>query len=522
MPPDMKLDDLLNQGLSIAQIEQGFIQGDFNLSDDDLVRLSTPGVTPGQEAPAQPRGAFPAFQQLQEFQALQRPDLSTESAIDERAAQIRNEIFQSGLPTEEIVAAQAKLREETAFLKQQLKGDPSLGQRILGFLSSGTDIGPIKVNIPLLTAGVALITGGLAAGAFPGAVAATTATAGALVSGQSGAVGLNTFTGGVRTIVPKVASAVFSKKGLTVGGIGIAGTAIGALALSSGGDDPFEPPLSPDDLVASEDTIRASLEASEAASAEKQAELQSGISIGTQVDVNDVSIFAPQFVEVDTPMGRAVVTMTPIIENGFFMGFSQDRIEGIAARNTRIEREKIKFEREGITFEQQQTLFRQQQATIQATSQAQQATSEAASLQQQLETANFLADPGNRLRLQSVQATLSKRNKVNEALALGLEGGNIDVSDVFARSIPNTTAGDIGALLGLDPNKSIPITQQTDQPFGGIPSFSSLADLTPDQLSQLNAISQISFGQELSDVQRKAEAKRLPRGAAPQLTFGGR
>lgn len=508
MPPDMKLDDLLNQGLSIAQIEQGFIKGDFNLSDDDLVRLSTPVVIPGQEAPTQPRGAFPAFQQLQEFQALQRPDLSTESAIDARAAQIRTELFQSGLPTEEIVAAQNKLREETAFLKDQLKGDPSLGQKILGFLSSGTDIGPIKVNIPLLVAGVALITGGLAAGAFPGAVAATTATASTIAGGQSGAVGLGTLTGGVRSVAPKVASAVFSKKGLTVGGIGLASAAIAGIAVSSSGGDPFEPPKSPDDLESSEEAIRASLESSELQGAEQQALFQSGLNIGSQVSVEDITNFLPQLVEIDTPLGKAIVTMTPIIENGFFVGFSQDRVEGIEQRNIRIEREKIKFEREGITFEQQQTLFRQQQAVTQASS-----------LQQQLETANFLADPGNRLRLQAVQATLGKRNKVRSASA-GLEDTDVNVSDVFARSIPGRTAGDIGALLGLDPNSPIPLTQQENQPFGGIPSFSALADLTPDQLSQLNAIAQVSFGQDLSDVQRKSKAKQLPSGAGPQLRFG--
>lgn len=89
------------------------------------------------------------------------------------------------------------------------------------------------------------------------------------------------------------------------------------------------------------------------------------------------------------------------------------------------------------------------------------------------------------------------------------------------RTIPGELAGELGALIGLDPLQEVPITQE-EKPFGGIPSFSSLADLTPDELSELAAISEISFGQPFSELERRARAKRLPSGGGPRLTFNGR
>ena len=489
--PELSLDLLLRQGLSVQQIENSIRNGEFTISDEDFTRLGRLSLD------AQ------SFAQPQLGEGLAPGSEEANAAIDASAAQLRTAIFESGKPTEEIVALQNQLRSETRLLKGEVEEDSGLGSRIFAALSSGTDIGDtgFKVNIPLLAAGLTLATGGIAAGGGLGAAAILTGARLPLVGSAITAGGVR--VGGTIANIPRVASAA-SQLGGAISKIPfvskvpqvvrahpkITGAATGVGTLGTG--LVLSDQDSPDVIIPPTPTDGADVATSLAAIQDlvpNTTEPTGPIEGGTGIP--EIDQFLPRFEEVETPFGRAVVTMQPQIIGGQIVGF-----EPVDVRFP--DRDAQKEERETAEFEASQ-----QQGQITA-------------IQQQLQIANFLADPGNRLRLQATQALTTG---VPLGAAAGTEAGEAPGS--VLGSIPGRQSGQLGALLGLDPSANVPLGQLADQPFGATPSFSALQDLNPNQLSELNALAQIGFGNDLATLERGAKAKRLPGGGRrPIATFG--
>ncbi len=485
---ELSLDLLLRQGLSVSQIEESIRNGEFTISDDDFTRLGRMSLT---AASFETQITSPAS-----------GSAKANAAIDASAAQRRTEIFESGKPTEEIVALQNQLRSETRLLKGEVEEDPGLGSRIFAALSSGTDIGNtgFKVNIPLLAIGLTLATGGIAAGGGLGAAAILTGARLPLVGSAITAGGVR--VGGTIANIPRVASAASQLGGAiskiplvsnvpqvvrahpkitgAVTGVGTLGT--GLVLSDQDSPDVITPPTPTDgaDVAASLAAIQDLVP-----SGEPTGPIEGGTGIP------EIDQFLPRFEEVETPFGRAVVTMQPQIIGGQIVGFESVDVRFPDRDAQREERETAEFEAS------------QQQGQITA-------------IQQQLQIANFLADPGNRLRLQATQALTAG---VPLGAAAGTEAGEAPGS--VLGSIPGRQSGQLGALLGLDPSANVPLGQLVDQPFGATPSFSALQDLDPNQLSELNALAQIGFGSDLTTLERSAKAKRLPGGGRrPIATFG--
>ncbi|KKL82171.1 hypothetical protein LCGC14_1987440 [marine sediment metagenome] len=488
--PELSLDLLLQQGLSVQQIENSIRNGEFTISDEDFTRLGR--LSLDAQSSTQPQlgeGLVPGSEEAN-------------AAIDASAAQLRTTIFESGKPTEEIVALQNQLRSETRLLKGEVEEDPGLGNRIFAALSSGTDIGDtgFKVNIPLLAAGLTLATGGIAAGGGLGAAAILTGARLPLVGSAITAGGVR--VGGTIANIPGVASAASQLGGAiskvpfvskvpqvvrahpkitgTATGVGTLGT--GLVLADQDSPDVIAPPIPTGgadvatSLAAIQDLVP---------SGEPTGPIEGGTGIP------EIDQFLPRFEEVETPFGRAVVTMQPQIIGGRIVGFEPVDVRFPDRDAQREERETAEFEAS------------QQQGQITA-------------IQQQLQIANFLADPGNRLRLQATQALTAG---VPLGAAAGTEAGEAPGS--VLGSIPGRQSGQLGALLGLDPSANVPLGQLADQPFGATPSFSALQDLDPNQLSELNALAQIGFGSDLATLERSSKAKRLPGGGRrPIATFG--
>ena len=483
---ELSLDLLLRQGLSVPQIEESIRNGEFTISDDDFTRLGRMSLT---AASFETQITSPAS-----------GSAKANAAIDASAAQRRTEIFESGKPTEEIVALQNQLRSETRLLKGEVEEDPGLGSRIFAALSSGTDIGNtgFKVNIPLLAIGLTLATGGIAAGGGLGAAAILTGARLPLVGSAITAGGVR--VGGTIANIPRAASAA-SQLGGAISKIPlvskvpqvvrahpkITGAATGVGTLGTGlvlsdqdSPDVITPPTPTDgaDVAASLAAIQDLVP-----SGEPTGPIEGGTGIP------EIDQFLPRFEEVFTPSGeRAIVTLQPQVIGGQVVGF-----EAVDVRFP---------ERDALREKREQTEFEAEQAQGQITR-----------LQEQFKIANFLADPGNRLRLQATQAlTGAQRPGPQE----GSGGGQ-----TLPLDIPGRQSGQLGALLGLDPSANVPLGQADNQPFGATPSFSALQDLDPNQLSELNALAQIGFGNDLATLERSAKAKRLPGGGRrPIATFG--
>lgn len=470
--PEVSFDLLLQQGLTAAQIEEALIRGDFTLSDDDMTRL-------GRFFLGEQRG-------LAEANRTPAPGSAEANAlIDSSAAQLRTSIFESGKPTEEIVTAQAQLRKETSLLKGEVDNDPGLASRIFGALSTGTDIGDtgFKVNIPLLAVGLGLLTGGLAAGGLAGVGTAIAGT-GARVAGLGAAGSVVARGVGKIPLVSKIPSVVRAHPVAT--GAATFGATIGTGLVLSDQDSPdtITPPTPTTEL-----DVAASIAAIQQAvpSATEPTGPQFG---GTGIP--EIDQFLPRFEEVETPFGRAVVTMQPQVIGGQVVGFESVDVRFPDRDAQREEREIAEFESE------------QQQGQI-------------TRIQEQLKIANFLADPGNRLRLQATQSlTAGTGPDVLGAQEAGLGPQVNQPNQIFGRQ-----SGQLGALLGLDPSANIPLGSADNQPFGATPSFSALQNLNPDQLSELDALAQVGFGSDLATLERAAQKKRLPGGGRrPVATFG--
>ncbi len=416
----------------------------------------------------------------------------TNAFIDAAAAKSRQEIFRSGLPTEAIVEAQAKLRQEVKLTKEQAKGKPGFFRELV--LGEGSEIGDtgFRVNIPLLMVGIGIATAGFSLGAGAG-IAADAATVGGIASripGVTSALGLAARTGVPQAIsktplVPSVGRSI-ARHPFATGLAATAAVGIGGLVNADTTSPTAIVPTTP----TTEEDVAASIAAIQQAvpSATEPTGPQFG---GTGIP--DIDQFLPRFEEVMTPFGRAVVTMQPQVIGGQVVGFESVDVRFPDRDTQREERELAEFESE------------QQQDQINI-------------IKEQLGIANFLADPGNRLRLQATQAlTAGTGSDVLGQQEAGVTGPQVNQpNQIFGRQ-----SGQLGALLGLDPSANVPLGSADNQPFSATPSFSALQDLNPDQLSELNALAQIGFGSDLSTLERAAKKKQLPGGGRrPLATFG--
>ena len=541
------LDDLLRQGLTVDQINQGFIRGDFELTSDELTRLGSmstggtpavPGSIPlppdtNQALTRDPLNLLANIREANQLQLLQdgvvqstSPDLRSIAAIDALAAKRRTELFNSGLPSEEIVKLQQELRQQTATAKDEVQSDPGLGEKFINFISSGTDIGPIKVNIPLLTVGLTLATGGIAAGAF-GIGGGLAAGGGALARGagpalsrfsvgQSGKLTLPRLTpSGTRPTLPgprdlaqdvgslakgtssllragagKVRVPQFIRRHPLLSIFGGGGAAVAAGLILADSDSPSDLRPSQQTGAAPDVSDAESLIASIVQGIPRTGGPPSGgpPTPGSGFPSIDPDQFLPRFTEQDTPQGRVLITQSPQIVGGNIIGFETTDITLIPGDNKKEQRAAAKELRDQALFEQ--SIIEREQSALR-------------------EQATFEADPGNRLRLQALQSLAERDARiVTQREEIGPNGGREFV-------IPGSKAGSIGALLGLDPEGPIPIAESPNQPFN-VPLASSLSNLLPGELSELSAIAQVGFGQNLDTVSREANKKRF-KGVSGQL-----